>query len=196
MGNVSNEGIFHTVPLGNDEQGIFINGNCDQPVSSGIRHSFFPNSLFVFAPDILDSQSGGIVQNLLETGVVSDDALYISDVNDVACTLEPCNKRISVAGQEWSAGRPGNRPIGARTVARNSDTCLGLYATRIVQSPHMGCNTREIEASSRRLPHKEDQDITSQLRASTSEDLLPPKITRRQRWWHCICASHLTLLEE
>ena len=79
---------------------------------------------------------------------------------------ETCNKRISNAGQEWSAGRPGNRPIGAREAARNSETCLGPYATRTVQ-PHTGCNTREDQASSRR-PRKEDQDSTSQPAASSS----------------------------
>ena len=119
-------------------------------------------------PDILESQSGGVVQNLLETGVVSDDALYISNVHDVACTDSKCNKRISVVGQEWSAGRPGNRPIGAREAAQNTQTCLGPYATRNTVQPHTGHNTREDQASSRRLPRKEDQDITSQPAASTS----------------------------
>ena len=84
-----------------DAQGVLTNGDVDQLVASGIRSQFFPDSLFVSAPDILDSQSGGIVSNLLGTGAAFDDALYSNDVNDVACTLEPCNKRISYAGQEW-----------------------------------------------------------------------------------------------
>ena len=130
-----------------------------EPVASRIRSQFFPHSLSVSPPDILESQSGGVVQNLLEPGVVSDDALYISDVNDVACTDGTCNKRISYAGQERSAGRPGNRPTGARDAARNTETCLGPYATRTVQ-PHTGSNTREYQASSRRLPRKEDQSST------------------------------------
>ena len=79
----------------------------------------FFHSLSVSAPDILESQSGGHVQNLLEPGVVEDDALYSSDVNDVACTDGHCNKRISVAGQEWSAGRPGNRPTVEMCAGQN-----------------------------------------------------------------------------
>ena len=93
----------------------------------------------------------GPVQNLLGTGAIVDDALYYYDVNDVACMDGNCNKRISVAGlersagrpghtptrrilacgetiedscagQDWSAGRPGNRPFGARTAACPSST--------------------------------------------------------------------------
>ena len=67
-------------------------------------------------------------------------------------------------------GRRGDRtidPTGAREAARNSETCLGPYATCTVQ-PHTGCNTREDQASSRRLPHRENHDNTSQLRASSS----------------------------
>ena len=96
------------------------------PTESENEPTFF-HSLSVSAPDILRVQSGGPVQLLLESGAVVDDALYISDVNDVACTDDICNKRISCAGQEWSAGRPGNRPIGASDAARNSETCLGPY---------------------------------------------------------------------
>ena len=88
----------------------------------------FFNSLSVSSSDILRVQSGDNVQNSLEIGVV-DDALYGMDVKEVACTTDICNKRISVAGQEWLAGRPGNRPIGAREAARNTETCLGPYAT-------------------------------------------------------------------
>ena len=112
FGNVLKEGIFHTVPQVQDVQGILTSGDVDQPVASGIRSQLFPDSLFVSAPDILDSQFGGIVSNLLETGVAVDDALYSIDLNDVACTEnEICNKRISYAGPERSAGRPGHTPI-------------------------------------------------------------------------------------
>ena len=82
-----------------------------EPIASGINHSFFPHSLFVSPPDILESQSGGVVQNLLKTGAVDDDTLYTSSLNDVACTDEPCNKRISYAGPERSVGQPGHMPI-------------------------------------------------------------------------------------
>ena len=134
------------------------------PIESENEPTFF-NSLSVSAPDILRVQSGGPVQNLLETGVVTDDALYISHLNDVACTDGNCNKRISCAGQEWSAGRPGNRPTGASEAARNTETCLGPYATRTVQ-PHAGCNTREEQASSRPRQEVQDQCTSQQTTAS------------------------------
>ena len=105
--NLFSEGILYTVPPIRDAQGTYASGDVDQPVASGIRSQFFPNSLSVSAPNILESQSGGNVHNFLDTGVVSDDALYISDVNDVVCMNESCNKRISYAGPEWSAGATG-----------------------------------------------------------------------------------------
>ena len=145
---------------------FFASGECDQPVSSRIRHSFFPDSLSVSPSDILKLQSDGNVHYQLGADDLND-AMYDNDVNEMICMDdENCNKRISYVGQEWSAGRPGNRPIGAREAARNSETCLGPYATRTVQSPHTGCNTREIEASLR-LPHIGDQS-TRQLAASSS----------------------------
>ena len=69
--------------------------------------------------------------------------MYYSDVKEVICTENLiCNKRISNAGQEWSARRPGNRPIGANDATRDPETCLGAYATHtIVQPPHTGHNT-------------------------------------------------------
>ena len=151
MGTLSIEGIFHTVPLVNDEQGILHTGRVGQPVSSGMRPRFSLDSLSVSPSDILCLQSDGIVQNLLENGVV-DDALYSSDVNEVACTTNDCNKRISNAGQEWSTGRPGNRPIGAREAAHNSETCLGPYATCDCVQPHTGHNTCDPRQASSQLP--------------------------------------------
>ena len=111
IGNLSNEGIFHTVSQVNDEQGILYSRRVDQPVSSRICHSLFLNSLSVSALDILKSQSSGVVQNFLEPGAVYNDALYISDVNDVACMDGPCNKRISDAGPERSAGATGHQAL-------------------------------------------------------------------------------------
>ena len=98
-----------------------------EPVACRIRHSFFPNSLSISPPDILKSQSGGVVQNLLEPGAAKDDALYISDVNDVACTNDTCNKRISYAGPERSAGRPGHTPTRRKLACRKTieDSCAG-----------------------------------------------------------------------
>ena len=130
-----------------------------EPVSSGHHPIFFPHSLFAYPSDILELQSSANVQYKLETG--ADDALYINDLNEVACTIEKCNKRISNAGQEWSAGRPGNRPIGARNAARNSDTYLGPSATRDCTQPHTGHNTCEEEQALSRRPRQEDQALAS-----------------------------------
>ena len=111
---------------------------------------------------------------MLESGVVVDDALYYDDVNDVACTDLKYNKRISYAvpersagrpshtptrrilaydktiedscaGQDWSAGRPGNRPFGASFAAcpPSHTACLGPYGTASRQLHHTGPNTRE-----------------------------------------------------
>ena len=107
----------------------------------------------------MNLQSGGIVQNELEIDAV-DDAMYSDDVNDVACTKEPYNQRISVAGlerlagrlghtptrcelacekniedrvagQDWSAGRPGIRPFGTSIAACpfSITACIGPYGT-------------------------------------------------------------------
>ena len=116
----------------------------------------------------MDSQSIGKLNFELETNE-NNDTLYISNVREVDCTKDTCNKRISNAGQEWSAGRPGNRPLGARNAARNTDTCLGPYSTRaVVQSPHTGHNTREEDRALSRKPRPQDQDNTSQPRAISS----------------------------
>ena len=77
-------------------------------------------------------------------------------------------KGLVSQGKNGRRGDPGNRPIGAREAARNSETCLGPYATRDTVQPHTGSNTREDQASSRRLPRKEDQGNTIQPTASTS----------------------------
>ena len=96
------------------------------------------------------------------------DALYTSVVNEVDCTNLIYNKGNSNAGLEWSARRRGNRPLGARDVARNIETCLGPYATHdCIQSPHTGHNTREEQQASSRRPCGEDQSIMSQLAART-----------------------------
>ena len=86
----------------------------------------------------------------------NDDAMYNSDVKKVDCTNLICNKRISNKGQERSAGRPGNRPIGAREAAQNFEACLGPYATRdCVQSLHTGHNTHDDEQASSRRPRED-----------------------------------------
>ena len=59
--------------------------------------------------------------------MVDDDTLYGHNVNDVACMVEKCNKRISYAGPERSAGRPGHTPTGRILACEKhiEDSCAG-----------------------------------------------------------------------
>ena len=127
MENLYNEGIFYSVPSVTDAQGIFDSGDGIKPVASTSEPKFFPHSLSVSPPDILESYSGGVVQNLLGIGADVDDAVYNSDVNDVACTNKQCNKRISYAGPERSAGRPGHTPTRRNLACEKTieDSCAG-----------------------------------------------------------------------
>ena len=99
-----------TVPIYSDEQGIVSTGEYEEPVSSRNEPAFFHHSLSVSPTDILNPQSVGNLNFELETGDI-DDAMYYNDLNEVKCTHLICNERISNVGQEWSAGRQGNRPI-------------------------------------------------------------------------------------
>ena len=112
------EGVSKTtVPLCNDEQGIFSTREFEKPISSRNQPTFFHYYLSVSPIDILDVQSVGNLNFDLETCDLND-AMYYNDVKEVICTENSiCNKRISNAGQEWPAERPGNRPLGARDVA-------------------------------------------------------------------------------
>ena len=88
-----------TVSVHRDAQGTSISRTCVNPVVSGISPSFFvQNSFSASSPEILDSQTGGPIHYLLESGAVVGDALYYSNLNEVSCTDRTCNKRISVAG--------------------------------------------------------------------------------------------------
>ena len=115
-----------TVHYSSDAQGI--SGTCVEPVTSESCSSLFVDNSFSASPvDILSLQSAGPVHYTLGTGAIGDDALYTVDVEDVACTLNNCNKRISNAGPERSAGRPGHTPI-RRTLACEQnieDRCAG-----------------------------------------------------------------------
>ena len=72
-----------------------------EPVTSESCSSFFVDNSFSASPiDIFSQQSAGPVQYSMGTGAM------VEDVNDVACTFKTCNKRISYAGPERSAGRP------------------------------------------------------------------------------------------
>ena len=99
-----------------------------EPVTSESCSSLFVDDSFSASPvDILSLQSAGPVHYTLGIGASGDDALYSMDVEDVACTFKTCNKRISNAGPERSAGRPGHTPT-RRTLACGQnieDRCAG-----------------------------------------------------------------------
>ena len=106
-GTKTSEDLTTTVLLDRTAQEIFDSNNVE-PVAVGNSSSFFPYSFPAWSPDILSMQSGDDVHYMLGTdaGVkvnVGGETLY-SEFN--------CNKRISWAGPERSAGRPGHTPIG------------------------------------------------------------------------------------
>ena len=95
--------LSHRTAQGHLYSGIGVNPvaikNCSQT-------SFVQNSFSACPPDILSLHSGGSVQYLLGEGANvkndgGDEFLYDS---------LKCSKRISCAGPEWSAGRPGHTP--------------------------------------------------------------------------------------
>ena len=106
-------------------QGTFESGNSLNPVVSESSSSFFHS--FSASPSDILLQSVGPVHSLLGTGASVDDALSRMDVNDVACTLKICNKRISDAGPERSAGRPGHTPNRREFACDKTieDSCVG-----------------------------------------------------------------------
>ena len=116
-----------TVLLERDAQGNSISGTCVDPVVSRICSPFFTHSFSASPSDILKLQSVGPVHYSLGIGAVFDDALYYNDVNDVACTDSICNKRISDAGPERSAGRPGHTPSRRELACDKTieDSCAG-----------------------------------------------------------------------
>ena len=120
-------GHSFAVNVENPAQDIFDRDTCVEPVAVGNSSHFIPYSLSASLSDIL-LQSGEPVHYLLESGaVVDDDTLCGHDVNDVACMVEKCNKRISYAGPERSAGRPGHTPIRRILACEQNieDSCAG-----------------------------------------------------------------------
>ena len=92
-----------TVPTLNNTQGIFDSGNVVNPVVSGEGSQFFvQNSFSASSSEILTLQTDEPVHYLLGNGVSVD--------GETLCNDFKCNKRISNAGPEWSAGRPGHTP--------------------------------------------------------------------------------------
>ena len=121
------QAVSATVQIENPAQDIFDSDTCVEPVAMG-NSQFFPYSLSASSPDIL-LQSGEPVHYMLGsgTGVDDCDAMYNMYVKDVACTESSCNKRISYAGPEWSAGRPGHTPTRRDIACGNiiEDSCAG-----------------------------------------------------------------------
>ena len=113
--------VSATVQLANNAQEIVDSGTCFRPVPFENSSPFF-NSFSANPSDTFPLQFVGPVHYVLESGDVGGDSLY-SDLT--------CNKRISNAGPDWSAGRPGNRPFGASTAACLSPqtACIGPYGT-------------------------------------------------------------------
>ena len=101
-------------------------GNMQNILSSSREHHSCVHSLSVSVAEVLNSES---VANFELGTHVYQNALYAHGVRDTSCIqmASEC-KRIRVAGQERSAGRPGNRPIGAREAACTPNACLGHYA--------------------------------------------------------------------
>ena len=120
QGTKTIEALTTTVPICSTAQGI-VDSDCVEPDAVRNCSQFFPYSFPACSPDILSLQSGGNVQYMLDSGAavnVGDDSLYDS---------LKCNKRISCAGPEWSAGRPGHMPT-RRTFACEKlveDSCAG-----------------------------------------------------------------------
>ena len=120
QGTKTVEEMTTTVPTCSAAQGI-VYSDCVEPNAVRNCSQFFPYSFPACSPDILSLQSGGNVQYMLDSGAavnVGDDYLYDS---------LKCNKRISCAGPEWSAGRPGHTPT-RRTFACEKlieDSCAG-----------------------------------------------------------------------
>ena len=112
--------VYYRSAQGTSSSGTFVNPDAIDN-SSPFVHSFFAS------PSDILLQSVGPVHSLLETGASVDDALYRLGVKDVACTFQNCNKRISDAGPERSAGRPGHTPTRRNLACDKTieDSCAG-----------------------------------------------------------------------
>ena len=127
-GSQADVGSSATVPTLSNTQGILYSGNVVNPVVSGNGSPFFVYHSFSASPsEVLNLQSVGHVHYLLGTSAVDNDALYDENVKDVAGTIKSCNKRISFAGPDWSAGRPGHTPTRRELACGKliEDRCAG-----------------------------------------------------------------------
>ena len=98
-GDSTTEDILNMfTPVENDAQKLMYSGRAVESVTSELP-SYSLNSLSVRNFEL---ESGNFVD--------ATDAVYSNSVIDVECMEGHCNKRISTAGPEWSAGRPGHTP--------------------------------------------------------------------------------------
>ena len=100
-GSQADVGSSATIPTYRNTQGILYSGKVVNPDVSGTSSQFFVNSFSASSSEILNVQFGEAVHYSLGMGVTVDDTLYEN---------QNCYKRISNAGPEWSAGRPGHTP--------------------------------------------------------------------------------------
>ena len=98
-GDSTTEDILNMfTPVENDAQKLLYSGQAVDSVTSELP-SYSLHSLSVRNFEL---ESGNFVD--------ANNAMYIKNLKDVECTVGHCNKRISTAGSEWSAGRPGHTP--------------------------------------------------------------------------------------
>ena len=149
-----------------DEQEISVNAVVPEVSTYNETPTFLQNSLSVSPVEILSAKSTGNFE--LEIGDF-DDAMYESDLMNVCTKLADECKRITVAGPEWSAGRPDNRSIGARTAAPEPSRCLiGPYATdRQVQTQNTKTAHQKVQAAENDSD-KLQMDNTNQQTPSSS----------------------------
>ena len=108
--------VFATVHYSNAQRNS-VSENSVNPVAIDHSSQFF-NSFSASPSDNFAVQSVGHVHYELDSGVVGGDSLY-GDFK--------CNKRISNAGPDWSAGRPGHTPTRREIacVKHVEDSCAG-----------------------------------------------------------------------
>ena len=119
-GSRADVGRSATVPTHRNTQGTFYSRNVVNPVVSGNYFQFFVRDSFSVSPsEVLIPQSVGHVHYSLGNGAIVDGETLYDDFK--------CNKRISNAGPEWSAGRPGHTPTRRNLACEKTieDSCAG-----------------------------------------------------------------------
>ena len=171
-GDSTTEDILNMfTPVENDAQKLLYSGQAVDSVTSELP-SYSLNSLSVRNFEL---ESVHLVD--------APDAVYNrTNVKDVECTVEHCNKRISTAGQEWSAGRPGHTPIRRdfACVSQLEDRCAGpewsagrpshrLFGARLpaCTSTAPAC-IGPYGTAAQTVPHRTDPNVRTTSTASAS----------------------------